>query len=268
MNTFDNLTEELDFLKKYKLASKTKTTLPTFYYYAPGSDIPSVCEIAGFERAYDNWAIMVIKTNDSYIKIHSGYLLEMRDRGTAYGKNADSARNHKTVRKSNQKNSYIVLDIETTGFNRNKDKIIEIAAIKYTGNNVSEFHEYVNIDSVIPANITLLTGISNDTIRDAGSIDIVMPRFLSFIGKYTLVGHNIRLFDIPFLNTVCANLGLPNIKNRLLDTLPLSKEKLPGLENHKLSTICNYYGIDTSNAHHALADCYMCDSVYRFLISN
>lgn len=83
-----------------------------------------------------------------------------------------------------------------------------------------------------------------------------------------LVGHNIKSFDIPFINKVCADLGLPSIKNKLTDTLYLSKEKIPDHENYKLSTLCEYFGIDTSNAHHALFDCYMCNSLYHILITD
>ena len=90
-----------------------------------------------------------------------------------------------------------------------------------------------------------------------------MPKFISFIEDFMLVGHNIKSFDIPFINKVCADLGLPSIKNKLTDTLYLSKEKIPDHENYKLSTLCEYFGIDTSNAHHALFDCYMCNSLYH-----
>lgn len=259
MITLNNTTEKLDFLKKYKLISKTKIELPKFYYYAPGSDIPTPCEIIGYDEAFDDWAVIVIKANDSTIKIHSTYLQEMKDRGTAYYKKMHSMKTN---------NSYIFFDIETTGYSPKIHEIIEIAAVKYIDSNIVEFHEYVKIDSTIPTKITQLTDISNKTIQDADYIDLVMPRFLSFIEDSTLIGHNITSFDIPFLNTVCSNLGLPEITNNLIDTLPLSREKLPELDNHKLSTICDYYGIDTSNAHHALSDCYMCDSAYRFLMSD
>ena len=265
MTIFNNLAEKLDFLKRYKLISKTKTELPTFYYYAPGTDIPVICEIIGYDETYDNWAVIVIKTNDRTVNIHSSYLLEMKDRGTAYYKNKSS---NEIAEPSDQKDSYIVFDIETTGFSYSTNKIIEIAAVKYTSGVVSEFHEYVKIDSIIPINITLLTGINNETIETADYIDVVMPKFLDFIGNSMLVGHNIKSFDIPFINKVCVDLGLPTVKNELTDTLYLAKEKLPELESHKLHDLCDFYKIDTLNAHHALFDCYMCDNLYRLLTSD
>ncbi len=252
MCTFDSFTDKLDFLKKYKLLPKSKTELSPFYYFAPNTDIPVTCEVIGYEKAFDNWAVIVIQTDSHIINIHSSYLLEMKERGNAFYKNA----------------SEIVFDIETTGFSYPQNEIIEIAAIKYTGDDEIEFHEYVKIDSIIPIDITLLTGISNDTIKDADPIDIVMPKFLSFIGDHTLIGHNITSFDIPFINKVCTDLGLPTVKNKLVDTLYIAREKLPELESHKLLALCEYFEIDTANAHHALFDCYMCRSVYTFLSSN
>lgn len=262
---FEDTTTKLEFLKKYKLAAPTVTDIPTLYYFAPGSDIPSVCEVIGYETIYDGWAVIVIKADNKTINIHSSYLLEMKTRGREYvrGQKIDST---PSSQKDSQ-NTYVVFDIETTGLDRKSDEIIEIAAIKHKDDDIIEFRELINIDSIIPVNITLLTGIKNEDVQDADTIDIVMPKFLSFIGNATLVGHNAKSFDIPFVNKFCSDLGLPNIKNKIIDTKHLAKNKLPELDNYQLSTLCEYYNIDTSNAHHALFDCYMCDSVYRQLTS-
>lgn len=263
MVTFNNDTEKLEFLKKYGLISPTKTSLPAFYYYAPGSDIPVNCEIVGYDQTFDSWAVIVINVSGTAIKIHSSFLLEMRARGASYYRKSSNKKGSDSVLPT-----YVVFDIETTGLSRFSDKIIEIAAIKYAEDQVSEFHEYIYVDEIISVDITLLTGISNDTLQGAPTIDIVMPQFLSFIEDHVLVGHNIKSFDIPFINKICSDLGLPLVKNDVIDTLSLAKKKLPDLDNHKQSTLCDYYNIDTSNAHHALFDCYMCDQVYRSLVSN
>ncbi len=265
MITFTNDTEKLDFLKKYKLVSPTTDNIPTFYHYALSlSEVPSPCEVIGYERIFKDWAIICIKENSKIINIHSSYLLEMQQKANAFIKNVSKSQTLST----STSESYIVIDIETTGFSHKTDEIIEIAAIKYSGSDIDEFHELVKINGIIPINISLLTGITNESIQDANSIDIVLPKFLSFIGDFTLVGHNIESFDVPFINKFCLDLGLPIINNQLVDTLYLSKDKLPELKSHKLSDLCKFYEIDTSNAHQALADCYMCDSVYRFLKSD
>lgn len=261
MNEFQSETEKLDFLKKYGLAAPTKTSLPTFYYYAPGSSVPVACEIIGYDHAFDSWAIIVINAADTIVKIHSGYLLEMKTRGTPREK-----RERQTGQKKNTTlSTYVVFDIETTGLSYSADKIIEIAAIKHKKNQVSEFHEYVYVADPIPEKITRLTGITKETLQGASPIDVVLPKFLSFIENHTLVGHNIKSFDLPFINKACSDLGLPPVKNRVTDTLPLARKKLPNLGNYKQATLCSYFGIDTSNAHRALSDCHMCDQVYRSL---
>jgi DNA polymerase-3 subunit epsilon len=260
MNEFHSETEQLDFLKKYGLISPTKTSLPPFQYYAPDSAIPVPCEITGYDQAFETWAILVINAAGTMIKIHSGYLLEMKTRGTSRQKG------NRTVRKKDtMPSSYVVLDIETTGLSYTADKIIEIAAIKHSGGQTSEFQEYVYIADPVPAKITSLTGITNETLQDASPIDVVLPKFLSFIANHTLVGHNIKSFDLPFISRACSSLGLPPVKNKVIDTLPLARKKLPNLSNHKQTTLCSYFGIDTSHAHRALSDCHMCDQVYRSL---
>lgn len=268
MNTFNSFTDKLDFLKKYNFLAKTKTELPTLYYYAPYSDIPKICEVIGYEQIFETWAIIVIKIDDTIVNIHSTYLLEMKERGAAYYRNEYKKTNIKNNAPSDPDNSYIVFDLETTGLNCKTDEIIEIAALKFTNDNVYEFHEFVKIDSIIPINATLVNGISNETIADADYIDIVMPKFLSFIENYKLVGHNIKTYDIPLIKRVCRELRLHPINNELVDTLYLARKALPELDNHKLTTLCDYYDIDTSNAHHALSDCYMCDNIYRILTSD
>ena len=265
MITFTNVAEKLVFLKKYKLVSPADSNIPTFYHYASSlSEVPSPCEVIGYKRIFKDWAIICIKENDKIINIHSSYLLEMQKKANAYIKNASKSQ----TMPIGASDTYIVFDIETTGFNRKTDEIIEIAAIKYSGSDIDEFHELVKINGIIPIKISSLTGITNESIQDSDTIDIVLPKFLSFIGDLTLVGHNIKSFDIPFINQFCFDLRLPLINNPLIDTLPLSRDKLPELKSHKLPDLCKYYGIDTSNAHQALADCYMCDSIYRFLISD
>ena len=184
----------------------------------------------------------------------------MKTRGTSRQKG------NRTVRKKDtMPSSYVVLDIETTGLSYTADKIIEIAAIKHSGGQTSEFQEYVYIADPVPAKITSLTGITNETLQDASPIDVVLPKFLSFIANHTLVGHNIKSFDLPFISRACSSLGLPPVKNKVIDTLPLARKKLPNLSNHKQTTLCSYFGIDTSHAHRALSDCHMCDQVYRSL---
>lgn len=260
MKNFSSNIEKIEFLKKYKLMPKTATDLPTFYYYPSANATPIICEIIGYEDEFDSWASISINANNKIFNIHSDYLLEMKKRGNAFYKNNSSLQDNE-----NDSNSYVVFDLETTGINCQKDEIIEIAAIKYTSQGTYEFNELININSIVPINITLLTGITNEMLIDAEPLEIVLPRFLKFIGNCKLVGHNIKSFDIRFINNACHSLELPELTNELIDTLIIARNVLPELDNHKLQTICNYYGIDYTEAHRALADCYMCSKCYDYM---
>lgn len=250
MIPFQNETEKIEFLRKYKLITETSTDVSGFYYYQTENNAPVSCDIVGYENAFDTWAAIVIQTADKTVPVHSDYLLDMKKRGRAFQKNMASR-------------NYVVLDLETTGLSYKQDEIIEIAAIKYCGQKTDTFSQLIKPKSVIPENITDLTGITNEMVQDADSIEIVLPKFLEFIGNFRLVGHNIKTFDILFINKACQDLGLPRIKNEITDTLPLARKAVPRLANYKLSTICDFYHVDASNAHRALDDCYLCNECYR-----
>lgn len=258
MHTFNDDIEKLSFLKKYNVISDAARQIPIFYYFPSGNSVPNICEVIGYEDVYSTWAVIVISVDNKLINIHSAYLADMRKNGVSYFEK----------NKNNDTDSYVVFDLETTGTNYKKHEIIEISALKVTPTNTYEFSQFVKIDSIIPIDIVSLTGITNEMIYYADTIDIVLPKFLRFIGNCKLVGHNIKSFDCYFINKYCDMLNLSRLSNEVVDTLYLSRQLLPDLENHKLSTLCEYFGIDSSNAHRALSDCYMCNLLYAKLLSD
>lgn len=127
---------------------------------------------------------------------------------------------------------YIVFDIETTGLSRSNDRIIEIAANAYrNGLIVKQYHTYVNPMVHIPISITRLTGIRDEEVKNAPTINKVKQDFLSFIGSAPLVGHNILTFDIPFLEAQFH----ATIPNKKYDTLRIAKKAFPDLPSYKLT---------------------------------
>lgn len=148
-------------------------------------------------------------------------------------------------------NCYVVFDIETTGFSRHDDRIIEIAANEYTnGHLTNHFHAYVNPGRHIPNLITRLTGIKDSTVSNAPTILQVKHDLLRFFGTKPLVGHNISTFDIPFLE---VQFGC-EIRNRTIDTLHLARESFPGLPNYKLVTLDYVLGLGGGEHHRAETD--------------
>lgn len=148
-------------------------------------------------------------------------------------------------------NRYVVFDIETTGFSRSDDRIIEVAANEYVnGILTNQFQSYINPGRHIPNAITRLTGISDNDVAEAPTIDQAKADILSFFGSTTLVGHNINTFDIPFLE---AQLKC-HFKNERIDTLPLARNAFPGLPNYKLFTLDQVLELGGVEHHRAAND--------------
>ena len=150
-------------------------------------------------------------------------------------------------------NEYIVLDIETTGLSFRTEKITEIGAVKVKdGEIVDTFECFVNPEVPIPQKIVEITHITDEMVKDAETIDKVMPKFLEFIGDLKLVAHNAD-FDIGFLKYNAENLGL-SMDNEYIDSLALSRQLYPDFKRHKLGIIAEKLGINVENAHRALDD--------------
>ena len=151
--------------------------------------------------------------------------------------------------------SYVVLDIETTGLDPRFDEIIEIAGIKYQGGMESgRFQSLVKPENEIDSFITELTGITNEMVKQAPKIETILPSFLSFLGNSIIVGHNVH-FDINFIYDNVEYLKLPTFTNDFVDTMRISRRLYKDLENHKLSTLVSFLQVGNSIEHRALADC-------------
>ncbi|MEG2412361.1 MAG: PolC-type DNA polymerase III [Clostridium sp.] len=153
----------------------------------------------------------------------------------------------------NFQDTYVVFDIETTGFSSSQDSIIEIGAVKIEGGQiVDSFNELINPKIPIPYKITELTGINNNMVKDSRTINEVLPSFLDFVQNAVVVAHNAE-FDTGFIKTNCRRLGL-TFKNGVIDTLPLARFLFPQLKKHKLNVICDHLNISLENHHRAVDD--------------
>lgn len=157
---------------------------------------------------------------------------------------------------------YVVFDIETTGLNKDFDKIIEIGALKYRNNIlVSEFNYLVNPKIKIPEIITTITGINDEDLINEDTIDNILPKFIDFIEDLPLIAHNSE-FDLGFINTNLKLLGMNKLNNKNIDTLLLAKKYLPQMYNYKLETLKKYFKIKQIS-HRAIGDCYTANYVYQ-----
>lgn len=148
---------------------------------------------------------------------------------------------------------FIVFDLETTGLKPAEEEITEIAATLVEGGAVIDsFQTYVNPHKPIPPEITELTGISDETVRDAPELADAVSRFFAFAGDDVLVAHNAG-FDISFLRAACQKLGLER-EFTYIDTLEMSKIMLPDLSRHKLNVLAKALQVGPFEHHRASED--------------
>ena len=148
--------------------------------------------------------------------------------------------------------TFVVFDIETTGLSKETESITEIGAVKVVdGKVIDRFSTFVNPERPIPAEITKLTGITNEMVADAPVITEILPRFLEFCQDAVLVAHNAN-FGFIRLNAE-RKCGI-EVKNTVLDTLELSRSLLPELKKHKLDIVCEQLGVSLEGHHRAVND--------------
>ena len=149
--------------------------------------------------------------------------------------------------------TYVVFDIETTGFNSAKCKIIEIGAVKLVnGEIVDRFSEFVNPEVPIPYRITELTSIKDDMVSDAPTIEEILPRFMEFCKDSVLVAHNAD-FDTSFIKANCKALGLPYDYTHV-DTVGVARYLHPNMAKFNLDAVAKAEGVVNAHHHRAVDD--------------
>ena len=149
--------------------------------------------------------------------------------------------------------TYVVFDLETTGFSSIKDKIIEIGAVKVKNGVITDkFSTFVNPKVPIPFEITNLTGITDDMVMEAPDIETILPQFLEFVGDAVLVAHNAS-FDVSFIEQNCRYQDItPDFTS--VDTVAMARILLPTLSKFKLNVVANALHISLENHHRAVDD--------------
>lgn len=156
---------------------------------------------------------------------------------------------------------YIALDVESTGLNPARDKLLEIGAVKVRDGNICEQYScLINTGIVIPENITELTGITDEMQKTGKKIEVAMGEFVEFCEDLPILGHNVQ-FDFSFLKQNAVNLGL-HFEKEALDTLKIARKLLPNLESRTLQALCKHYEISLEHAHRALDDARAAHQLY------
>lgn len=162
--------------------------------------------------------------------------------------------------------TYLAVDLETTGLDPKRDRIIEIGAIRVVdGAETEKFHTMVNPRRDLGARIIELTGISGEMVDNAPDIGDVIGDFVDFCGDLPLLGHHV-IFDYSFLKQAAVNRKV-DFERRGLDTLRLCRRFMPEGERRNLASACTFYGVCRESAHRALGDALDAHRLYQALIS-
>ena len=160
---------------------------------------------------------------------------------------------------------YAAFDLETTGLSSRADRIIEIGAvILKNGEEIDRFQTFVDPGRKLDRKIVELTGITDEMLLGAPSIQEVLPKFLEFVGNRVLVAHNSD-FDTGFIRAECQRQGLP-YGFTAADTLILSQNLLPHLNKFKLDIVSNALSLPEFNHHRAADDAMTCGLIMHRLM--
>lgn len=215
--------------------------------YDWGMEAIAICDhqvVQAFPMAQHKVSALLKKNKDRPFKMMYGCEMSMVDPEYKIVHNND----HRTLEDS----EYVVFDLETTGLSNRLDSIIEFGAVKIKGRDVIDRKQlFINPKRTIPANIISLTNIHQSDVDTAKPIEEVLQDLLDWIGDAILVAHN-ATFDVGFMNAACRQVGLQELSNPVIDTLPLAHSLLD-LKRYKLGNVCRHYGIkyDGEGAHRA-----------------
>jgi len=153
---------------------------------------------------------------------------------------------------------FVAFDLETTGLSPQLDRIVEIGAVKYVdGREVAKYGVLVNPEMAMPPGAAAVNGISDAMLAGKPTIREVLPDFLEFIKGAVLVAHNAS-FDLGFVRSSMARLGLGQLANDFVDTRVMAQKAYPGRPNYKLQSLALDLGVKALDAHRAEDDARVC----------
>lgn len=187
--------------------------------------------------------------------------------GWSYAAMRSKARRGSVAAETDEPREYVVLDVETTGLDPDKDAIIEIAAIKVEqGVEAGRLHELIRYEKGIPKKAVELTGITDEMLAEKGiELERAVSGLLSFVGSRIVVAHNAS-FDTGFVQAACEECDLDDFDNECIDTITLAKKKMPDAPNYRLKTLLGLLNLDNQIPHRAESDCEATLSLFSKLI--
>lgn len=163
----------------------------------------------------------------------------------------------------------VALDLETTGLDSTKSKIISIGAVKrMSDGKLLQFEKLIRSVDSVPGKITKLTGITSVKLQEQGvELSVGLEELSDFVKNAIIVGYNFG-FDEKFLTKALKEVGKDEFTNPTQDLMPIVKTTQEFLDNYRLATVLEAYQIKNLNPHHALSDAQATLSLAEKLIKN
>jgi DNA polymerase-3 subunit epsilon len=151
--------------------------------------------------------------------------------------------------------TFVVIDVETTGWQPGPDALTEVAAVRFTGGEQCEtYHSLVDPGVHIPQFVSELTGIDDELVHGAPDVSAVLPQLVETIGDGVLVGHNVG-FDLSFIDAALVEHAFVGISNPVVDTLHLARRLVrDDVMDCKLATLARRLRLEHRPTHRALED--------------
>lgn len=163
----------------------------------------------------------------------------------------------------NEGTVFTAFDTETSSITPATGRIIEIGAVKFTKDEIiSSWNMIFNPHQILSPFIVNLTHITQKMVDESDVIDLHLKDFIEFTENSVIVAHNAQ-FDMNFLNSECERCSLPPVKNKVSDTLKLSRLLFPDFASHKLDFLADQFMIDKGSSHRALDDAKTCMELFN-----
>ena len=149
---------------------------------------------------------------------------------------------------------YVVLDVETTGSKPPGDRITELGAVRISGGEVvDEFVTLINPECEIPLDVVRVTGITDDMVEYEPTALDVIPRFAGWLGNSMVIAHN-AWFDRSFMDAAWIEIFGDPTPNTWICSLRFARSLYPDFKRHRLTALCDVFGIDPGTHHRAGSD--------------
>ncbi|WP_334328683.1 helicase C-terminal domain-containing protein [Companilactobacillus sp. HBUAS59699] len=165
------------------------------------------------------------------------------------------------------KNSYAVVDLETTNANwHDNGRIIQFGcALIEDGEIVKIYNQKINPQVPIPSRITALTGLSDEDVRDSPTFEEMAPKIFKLLKNKIFIAHNVN-FDFTFLNREFNRIGMNELNVKAIDTVELSQILFPTVSSYKLQDLTGYLSIEHDNPHSADSDALVTAKLFLIII--